>query len=123
MTLDDISQLLDPDETILTVDVTPDGHGDSVRTFLDGSLMFVQPNECEMSLREFQQRLRRPRTGDAKTTNVDINGRPIVSRCHKVGDKTATQTSLPDDSIVYYSRQVGFLLKWIAIYTLYLTVC
>jgi hypothetical protein len=97
--------------------VTPDGHGDSVRTFSDGSLMFVQPNECEMSLREFQRRLRRPRTGDAKTTSVDINGRPIVRRCHKVGDKKATQTSLPDDSIVYYSRQVGFLLKWIAIYT------
>lgn len=90
--------------------MTPDGHGDSVRTFADGSMSFVQPNECDMSLSEFRRRLRRPRMGELdRSRSVDMNGRPIVRKSHRSSNETATQEPLPDDSVVYYSRQVRIL--------------
>eukprot|EP00980_Cylindrotheca_fusiformis_P011112 scaffold2553_cov138-Cylindrotheca_fusiformis.AAC.20 len=112
MTLDDICDVLDRDETILSVDVTPDGHGDSVRTLNDGSKLFVQPSECDMTLREFTRRLRRPRpSNNGEATKLDSNGRPIVKMCDKVLDEKVTEVSLPADSVVYYSRQNDCLRK------------
>jgi hypothetical protein len=83
LTLDDIVDHIDPDATVLTVDITPDGHGDCVRTVhaqqqqqqqQQGNdvpqrrqrrrRMFVKPHEEQMTLSEFASRLRR--SGRAK---------------------------------------------------------
>lgn len=69
LTLDDILQIIGDDHEI-TVDVTPDGHGDCVRTVRcredspDGTTenvrrMFVKPHEQIMSMGEFRRYLRR----------------------------------------------------------------
>jgi hypothetical protein len=119
LTLDDILERLGK-ETRLTVDVTPDGQGDSVRTTLGGEEIFVQPKECNMTLQEFSERLRRPSsTNESPSSSLDANGRPMVrlhddkdallstvsARNDDSGNGTST-SHLPVDSVVYYSRQV-----------------
>jgi hypothetical protein len=111
LALDDILEILDPYKTILTVDVTPDGHGDCVRT--DGSQqeLFVTPNECQMSLLEFRTRLR-TKEPTRIPDKIDINGRPILeSFCLDIATENdlTVNKSLPENSIVYYSRQVSRL--------------
>ena len=163
LTLDDICQRLDPLNTRLTVDVTPDGHGDCVRQVLNDAstmdkssqlmVMFVQPKECTMTLEEFKRKLRhqpdrqnlRNRKQSAETRcssdplpsdvndRFDVNGLPAVrlGSSGKISSpseacgatETATDTVavavadssessstngqplLPDNSIVYFSRQ------------------
>jgi hypothetical protein len=112
LTLDDIRESLGND-TCLTVDVTPDGQGDSVRTTLEGDELFVQPNECNMTLQEFSERLRRRKSTtneqESPSCSLDANGRPMVRRLPDANDassSTGTASSLPVDSVVYYSRQV-----------------
>jgi len=69
LTLEDILEIIGRDEEI-TVDVTPDGHGDCVRSvrcredFPDGTTgtmrrMFVKPHEQVMTMGEFRRCLRR----------------------------------------------------------------
>ena len=65
LTLDDIIRHVGED-TILTVDVTPDGHGDCIRSVIDmknGSeglkrRMFVKPHEKRMAIKTFRDLLR-----------------------------------------------------------------
>ncbi|KAL3932421.1 MAG: hypothetical protein SGBAC_010859 [Bacillariaceae sp.] len=102
LTLDDIAQRLGPKETMLTVDVTPDGHGDSVRTMSHGSSIFVQPAECEMTIDDFRRRLRGHTTAHDKT-NTDINSRPILA--DSISKVPSVSKEIPDESVVYYSRQ------------------
>jgi hypothetical protein len=65
--LDQICTMVPIHDTIITVDVTPDGYGDCIRTTTPASTattqqqqqqLFVRPKECRISLYEFRQRLR-----------------------------------------------------------------
>jgi hypothetical protein len=91
LTLDDICDLVDPDETMLMVDVTPDGQGDCVRTTTvvssQNQEVFVQPKECQMTLKVFRDRLRRQeqrnngKNDDLENNadiHLDIHQRPLV---------------------------------------------
>ena len=101
-------------ETVITVDVTPDGHGDCVRSVLSGNAhddtskgadtsptmkrVFVKPYEQKMTLLEFQQRLRNNhqhdhrRNDEASTLQhsslsdrmVDVNGLPFHQEANQV---------------------------------------
>ncbi|CAJ1925901.1 unnamed protein product [Cylindrotheca closterium] len=108
LTLDDIAERLDPKKTMLTVDVTPDGHGDSVRTMSDGSSIFIQPAECEMTIEEFRRRLR-GQTPAHDRTNIDLNERPILT--DSITRLLSASKEIPDESVVYYSRQNDCLRK------------
>jgi hypothetical protein len=72
-------------DIMLTVDVTPDGYGDAIRTVKsrDGiqKCMFVKPQEQEMSIIEFRNRLRLKRRRES-------------SRRHLETDETAKQYTL-----------------------------
>ena len=136
MTLDDIVQKSKTnigEDTLITVDVTPDGHGDCIRS-VDGfagdktdgkdnkygsriKRLFVKPMEKQMSLDEFRTNLRRkPPKGEKSkfdepyTSQLDENSRQILSRTssteynHDRHDRPPS--GLPEDSVVYYSRQV-----------------
>jgi hypothetical protein len=114
LTLDDITDKINP-QTKITVDCTPDGHGDVVRAvrLADGSMQktFVRPHEQEMTLEEFHKRLRLQTEISPVDGPADHFGRKILSPASqegKVVDNSAS--SLPDNSILYYSRQVsGYL--------------
>jgi hypothetical protein len=130
LTLDDICDLVDPDETMLMVDVTPDGQGDCVRTTTTVSSqnqeVFVQPKECQMTLKDFRDRLRRQeQRNDGNNGNdddlennadihLDIHQRPLVRLICEDDDDATTSSDddddspppLPENSVVYYSRQV-----------------
>ena len=156
LTLDELveKEILNP-SLVLTVDVTPDGQGDCVRTargtgikhssstttttcekddsshpnipqhFNKGEIVvekevFVQPMEVPMQVQEFCQRLRRqrPKEHGYNPDAIDIHGRSVVSllpSTMNVEQDEETSTSdqrsireriIPEDSIVYYSRQV-----------------
>lgn len=109
ISLDEICDVLNPDETMLTVDVTPDGLGDCVRVTSDDHIeMFVQPKEYEMSLSEFRRRLRAKHRNDIETeTMIDIHGRPFV----KYAQSRSPDSVLPEESVVYFSRQNDCLRK------------
>lgn len=111
LTLDDIIDKINP-QTKITVDCTPDGHGDVVRAvkLADGSIQqtFVQPHEQDMTLEEFHKRLRLQPGISSVDGPATHNGRQILSPAsqeEKVGDYSAS--ALPDNSILYYSRQVS----------------
>lgn len=136
MTLDDIvhkSKTNNGVDTLITVDVTPDGHGDCIRS-VDGfaddktdrkdnkpgsriNRMFVKPLEKQMSLDEFRTKLRRkpPKGQKSKfdeqyTGQLDENSRQILSSTssteHNHDRHDQPPSDLPEDSVVYYSRQV-----------------
>lgn len=157
--LDQICNLLPVHETMLTVDVTPDGHGDCVRTGVAVATsasasasvphqassssssvpcqVFARPKESRMSLFEFRRRLRkqdgtqdqqhqhqqrreenplRSDAGDVAKSlpaDVDVNQRPFVhilvdsdfGELWREQHQELQEQGLPDDSVVYYSRQ------------------
>jgi hypothetical protein len=80
------------DDRVITVDVTPDGQGDCVRTCRQHGTsttthgeeeeIFVQPKEYQMTLSEFRTRLRRQQEQQQprKTSHdLDIHGRPVLT--------------------------------------------
>lgn len=100
---------------VLTVDVTPDGHGDCVRTVKLGDThhnrMFVKPQEREMMITEFRDKLRLGRLSSdcTRVVDTDENGRAIFTLGKTdEREKLGTTISSPDDSdaVLYYSRQV-----------------
>lgn len=124
MSLDDLVERCQDDNVItLTVDVTPDGHGDCVRTVKCASgdtttrkLMFVKPHEQQMAITEFRERLRRSRrrqeTDDGcdftgRTLEKDENGRLIVPLAQDtVSDDELLELPVTKrDEVLYYSRQ------------------
>jgi hypothetical protein len=130
VTLDDIVQRLDTNKkvdddesstVVLTVDVTPDGHGDCVRTSVSSDTshrkeLFVQPNQVKMTVQDFRERLRRQERLHENKQNqqgeeeVDANGRSLVRLCNNNNNSHNEESSkpplkIPDDSVVYYSRQ------------------
>jgi Cupin-like domain len=80
LSLDDIVDM-DPDLEV-TVDATPDGHGDCVRTVMDhktGKLqrLFVTPEQRKMTLREFRKQLREGRR------KMRVQGTPMDEKYSK----------------------------------------
>jgi hypothetical protein len=94
----------------------------------------VQPKECQMTLTDFRDRLRRQeqrnndhnddlvivgvKEGLSKEENnadVDIHQRPLVHRLFDCDDATTSSDDLPlpENSVVYYSRQVRTRTYWI----------
>lgn len=119
LTLDDLVDICHDQcqgHIVLTVDVTPDGHGDCVRSVkLKGDThhkrMFVKPQEREMKISEFRDTLRLGRRLASDCTRVldmDENGRAIFSLLGPSDDEREKGISSPDDcnSVLYYSRQV-----------------
>lgn len=120
LTLDDIIDRVGEDVAI-TVDVTPDGHGDCVRTVMDFSnsddnnlqqsevlrQMFVKPYEQKMSIAKFRQLLRTPTYGF--DTDEELDTFPILRSTEKSHDdaaKLATNTNRRcAPPVVYYSKQ------------------
>jgi jumonji domain-containing protein 7 len=88
--------------TRITVDATPDGHGDCIRRIRENDhIFFVKPLEREMTLGEFSKQLRRNKTikdPDDTTFAFSKKGLSESSPDH-------SPTSLPDDCVVYYSHQ------------------
>ena len=94
LTLDDLIRLCDTSGNAkmkLTVDVTPDGHGDCVRTVRADNdekarRFFVKPEERTMSIKDFRKNLRSGRkhfyanrsqskdTREAKSLKCDADG-------------------------------------------------
>jgi hypothetical protein len=110
LTLDDITEKINP-QTKITVDCTPDGHGDVVRAvrLADGSIQqtFVQPHEQEMTLEEFHKKLRSQPGSSSVNGPADNFGRKILSPASQEEKVSGSASSLPDNTRLYYSRQVG----------------
>mmetsp|Transcript_14 Transcript_14/g.20 ORF Transcript_14/g.20 Transcript_14/m.20 type:complete len:402 (-) Transcript_14:1317-2522(-) len=102
------------DEVILNVDVTPDGHGDTIR-IVDGEKMFVMPEVKEMSLTALKNELRKEDESEhdgegGDRSKEDEYGRRTFCSAHssgKDGDHSVEDTS----AVFYYSRQNDCLRK------------
>ena len=119
LTLDDLVDHCRED-LVLTVDVTPDGFGDCVRTVKDGEMrkrMFVKPQEREMAILQFRDKLRLGRREQSlvcSCSEVDNGGNAIFPletadcRCDDDGreEKETNRTFCDDNEVLYYSRQV-----------------
>jgi peptidyl-lysine (3S)-dioxygenase / protease len=111
MTLDELVERCDAYAMKLTVDVTPDGHGDVVRTVkaVNGETrrMFVKPHEKIMTLSEFKTQLRngRERTQglSPNSAQVDEDGRDILLLAGNGESSSPFCTFAPE--VLYYSRQ------------------
>jgi hypothetical protein len=123
LTLDDIIHLVGEDIN-LTADVTPDGHGDCIRSVVrdDGDKskpirMFVKPHEERMGIGKFRDMLRRQQENSADkpaedtVSSIDSNGLQVLS-LHNNTDHSEEFNSIEKDTgVVYYSRQVSLNLS------------
>lgn len=98
----------------ITVNVTPDGHGDVVRTVhgADGRTrrMFVKPQEKAMTLSEFTKQLREAGRDEIKTPDFtspfDTDGRAILSLAEATaGPNVLLSCATNINDVLYYSRQ------------------
>jgi len=118
--LDDIVDLVGGDAK-LTVDVTPDGHGDCARCVRTGDddgedsgsrMMFVKPHERKTTLSDFRHHLRKQESSNAinSAEDTDINGLSVLQK-DSAPDHDPSSTELSADlnrvenKVVYYSRQ------------------
>jgi jumonji domain-containing protein 7 len=131
LSLDDIIDRVGED-VVLTVNVTPDGHGDCVRDVLidsssnirdDGNKslqrtesirqMFVKPHEQQMSIAEFRQLLRKDCEFNkcSSKTEEKLATYPICNNTPgSCSDDETTNTSRRRTSpVVYYSKQCDCL--------------
>jgi hypothetical protein len=114
LTLDDLVETFRDrcqDDIVLTVDVTPDGHGDCVRTVKQGDTqkrMFVKPQERQMTIAEFRDKLRSGRQASdcTRVVDTDENGRAILSLGQSEMLPQTVPSSSDSDAVLYYSRQV-----------------
>ena len=135
LTLDKIINHIGIDAT-LTVDVTPDGHGDCIRSVVDTSdensfqkpiRMFVKPHEERMDIEKFRYLLRKGQRHDGGRHNesdnagkLDASGlrelhlheNPNMVKSHQTDTDQSIDENFFDDGqdtpVVYYSRQVRF---------------
>ena len=136
LTLDDLVELAAQDgdeEMILTVDSTPDGHGDCVRTVWPNDnqrnqrievkntrklkKMFVKPEEKKMSLTTFRKLLRKGRFHYREKRSNNFEGDTCIKgelQIFPEGLETAELSNgkdTADHAVLYYSRQVSSLSK------------
>jgi len=130
LTLDDLVELAAQDgdeEMILTVDSTPDGHGDCVRTVWPNDnqrnqrievkntrklkKMFVKPEEKKMSLTTFRKLLRKGRFHYREKRSNNFEGDTCIKGGLQIfpeGLETAELSNgkdTADHAVLYYSRQ------------------
>jgi hypothetical protein len=119
MTLDELiaSSTTHQDEDLcLNVDVTPDGHGDTIR-IVDGEKIFVIPEVRNMSFKEFRDKLR---ANNSYKHNVSIGEKDENNLIKLLSTKTRnlqnlkicrpdTNSSNIDNEVFYYSRQVSLI--------------
>ncbi|KAL3778506.1 LOW QUALITY PROTEIN: hypothetical protein ACHAWO_003913 [Cyclotella atomus] len=131
LTLDDIIRRVGEDVQI-TVDVTPDGHGDAVRTVercnssqnIEMQKMFIRPHEQEMTLAEFRSLLISKQTDsinsgssgnrDAESTDaarinacttLDDHGNSVYPTTEAALQQNKRHNARVQNPVVYYSRQ------------------
>jgi hypothetical protein len=130
LTLDDIMRRVGEDIKI-TVDVTPDGHGDAVRTVeqynncsqsIEMQKMFIKPHEQEMTLADFRRLLRSKQTDNAnihsgnndapstdaaaiECTTLDDHGISVYPTIEAARQWNELQNNRVQNPVVYYSRQ------------------
>lgn len=98
----------------LNVDVTPDGHGDTIR-IVDDEKIFVMPEVRKMSFKEFRDKLRANNTHNQNTVVEvkDENGLITLSSTNNLQNlKKCTpdaNNNNPDNEVFYYSRQVSLI--------------
>ncbi len=98
----------------LNVDVTPDGHGDTIR-IVDGEKIFVMPEVRKMSFTEFRDKLRANNTHNHNiiVEGRDENGLITLSSTNNIQNlKKCEQddnNNNPDNEVFYYSRQVSLI--------------
>lgn len=108
-------------DLVLTVDVTPDGHGDGLRNVaIDGGTgpphterVFVQPAQRSLTVSDFRQKLRSQPDDDC--TTAATTGTNVHHKIFPAGSRTNEPTEsgppsgriLPerDEAVYYYSRQ------------------
>ena len=125
LTLDDLVDICaqQNEDVMLTVDATPDGHGDCVRTVTtsDGvnMRMFVKPEERTMTLSEFRAKLRRQddKTADhpdSSQVETDEDGKvmfPLApNQIEHPKINCEAISSYHDNALLYYSRQVSWVM-------------
>ena len=133
MTLDDVIDIVG-EKTKITVDVTPDGHGDCIRSVVEEAnsstdghhkkntqqhRMFVKPHEQSMEMRQFRIMLRRCE-GSSKSshntkeedkdtvdtpTKADLKQYPLYHNEDHITTKHLDEESFDEPPVVYYSRQ------------------
>ena len=125
LSLDDIIDSVGED-IVLTVDVTPDGHGDCVRKVLDACSditddrkskrtrktrtrqVFVKPHEQQMSIAEFRRLLRKDydvykcNRGEEELETFPIRNNTTEGSADDERINTPTRRTSP---VVYYSKQ------------------
>ena len=105
----------DEGDIMLTCDVTPDGHGDCVRSVVSLDLnhsgepvgMFVKPEERRMTLKQFRDELRMGREEWSKRNNCNCNEDERANDQRDLatfGTKRNTNTTRKRP-VIYYSRQ------------------
>ena len=128
LTLDEIVDMFPDDSNHkIVVDVSPDGHADTIRLVQDShqpssssssetntqpQRMFVEPARCEMPIHDFRRLLRRPprRQRVDDTTVSDPFDRVFDSIRSSTGDiididDIETYDDDDEDAVYYYSRQ------------------
>ena len=102
----------DNDNMWLNVDVSPDGHADTIR-IVDGNKIFVEPNLRKMRFSEFRDQLRYQYNNDESHQNDfnsienDDNGLLKFSSKNYVSDRDVSVTNNNGcHEVLYYSRQV-----------------
>jgi len=127
LNLDDIIDRVGED-VMVTVDVTPDGHGDCVRNVIDSSSnitddgksitteatrisqVFVKPHEQQMSIAEFRRLLRKDYKVDEcnRRSEEELEAFPIyknTAESSAADESTNTATRRRASPVVYYSKQ------------------
>jgi len=123
MTLDDIIDIVG-ENTKLTVDITPDGHGDCVRTVVEEECnnsdrhhtkntpqqhrIFVKPHEQNTEIRQFRDMLRRCGSITISSNDVTAGDLKHYPLCHNKDHQTIEhldEESFNEPAVVYYSRQ------------------
>jgi len=120
LTLDDVVENVGED-TMLTVDVTPDGHGDCVRTVLEtmhhesdennitqSRRMFVKPHEQSMDIKTFRDLLRKSSSLCDGANNTDLD-ELLLRQYSEHADIEDCDLNIIEGQdhppVVYYSRQ------------------
>lgn len=98
-------------DLLLTVDVTPDGHGDCIRRVMDNVeelRIFVQPAQRTITVADFRQKLR---STQKQRSALDVHSRVFSTCTSGDGDegKHSSSSSIADEeetaAVFYYSRQ------------------
>jgi jumonji domain-containing protein 7 len=106
LSLDQLVEMAGED-ALITVNVTPDGHGDCVRDVFDEDnmvqKMFVKPLEMAMTFGHFRERLRSS-LGASSGDKIDLKSYPVVSS--ELYREDIQRNLFPHEpAVLYFSQQ------------------